>query len=75
MTSRRIPAGQAAPGDPCGLLYPTGPDGRSGICDGTLECYVDVHGKVPGCSCHMHPPCPACIEAPLACATCLETVP
>jgi hypothetical protein len=65
----------AQPGDPCGLLYATGASGQAGICDGTLDCYVDVHGPVPGCHCHISPPCHACMEAPLACATCLETVP
>lgn len=74
MTETKPPE-DAQPGDPCGLLYAIGPDGRSAICDGQLECYIDVHGKVPGCECHLSPPCGACLDAPLACATCLETVP
>jgi hypothetical protein len=70
-----IPPEDAQPGDPCGLLIATGADGQADICPGTLDPSIDVHGKVPGCSCHLHPPCNACLEAPLACATCLETVP
>lgn len=63
-------------GDACGLLIAAGADGQADICSGTLDPYLDVHGTPPGCTCHMgHPPCSACVEAPLACATCLETVP
>lgn len=68
------PANEAKPGDPCALLYPIDAD-RSAICEGTLEPYVEVWGTPAGCACHLSPPCPACVEAPLACATCLETVP
>lgn len=76
MTRPSTPPEDAVLGDPCGMLYPIGPDGRSAICDGTLDNYVDVHGPVRGCTCHMgHPPCGACVDAPLACATCHETVP
>lgn len=69
------PPEDAQPGDPCGLLIATGADGQADICPGTLDCYVYVHGTPPGCSCRISPPCNACVEAPLACATCLETVP
>lgn len=65
---------EARPGDACALLYAIGFE-LYAICDGTLDCYIDIHGKVPDCSCHLSPPCGACLDAPLACATCLETVP
>lgn len=74
MTETKSPE-DARPGDPCGMLYATGPDGRSAICDGTLDCYPEVHGQPADCACHISPPCNACVTAPLACATCLETVP
>lgn len=72
---KTVPPEDAQPGDPCGLLIATGADGQADICPGMLECYIDVHGKVPGCECHLPPPCGACLDAPVACATCLETVP
>lgn len=75
MTTTTKPPEDAQPGDPCGLLEATGPDGQAKICEGTLDCYQDVHGTPPGCECHLSPPCGACLAAPLACATCLETVP
>lgn len=59
----------AQPGDDCGLIQADG-----SICDGTLDCYIDVKGKVPGCYCHINPSCGACLEAPLVCATCKEEV-
>lgn len=33
-------------------------------CGGLLEYRVD------GCSCHVNPPCSACVEAPLVCEKC-----
>ncbi|MEJ7831300.1 MAG: hypothetical protein WKF79_00155 [Nocardioides sp.] len=69
------PPEDAQPGDPCALLIATGADGQAAICDGTLDPYVDVWGVPNDCACHISPPCHACLSAPLACATCLETVP
>jgi hypothetical protein len=70
------PASEAQPGDPCGLIELKGSDlPLASICDGTLQCYVDVLGAVPDCSCHLSPPCGACLDAPLVCDTCKETVP
>jgi hypothetical protein len=68
------PPENAQPGDPCGMLYEVAHE-RWAICDGTLDAYVDVHGVPSGCTCHISPPCNRCVEAPLACATCHETVP
>lgn len=59
----------ASPGDDCGLIKPDG-----SICPGELACWVDVLGKVPGCACHLNPPCGACLEAPLVCSTCQEII-
>lgn len=70
-----LPPEEAQVGDACGMLIATGADGQAMICDGTLDPYVDVHGVPPGCTCHVSPPCHTCVEAPLACATCHETVP
>ncbi len=68
-------AKDAEPGDPCGLLIATGADGQATICDGTLDCYHDVHGTPRDCACYGNSgPCNACLNAPLACATCLETL-
>ncbi len=37
-------------------------------CDGTLE----VEDVSENCSCHINPPCQACVEAPLTCNICGE---
>lgn len=34
-------------------------------CDGTME-----YRPVVGCSCHISPPCAACVENPLLCSVC-----
>ncbi len=69
------PPEDAQPGDVCGLLIATGADGQARICDGTLDCYHDVHGPPKDCRCYGDSgPCNACLNAPLACATCLETI-
>ena len=34
-------------------------------CDGVLE-----YGDVEGCSCHISPPCSACVDNPLVCVVC-----
>lgn len=61
----------AKPGDECGIIL--GLDDLP-FCPGTLHCYVDVRGAVPGCACHISPPCGSCLEAPLVCDTCDEEV-
>lgn len=70
MTPATVPPENAQSGDPCGIILLDG-----AICPGTLECYIDVLGPVPGCECHNSPPCGACLDAPLVCADCRETVP
>jgi hypothetical protein len=69
------PPEAAEQGDECATVTSIGAKGGETICPGTLESYLDVHGSIPGCSCHISPPCSACVEAPLVCNVCKVTVP
>ena len=39
-------------------------------CNGIME----FHFPVKGCSCHISPPCSACMEHPLTCSECGEEI-
>jgi len=47
------------PGDPCAVC----------TCTGTIQCGVDIR-PVEGCSCHISPPCDACVNDPMICDGC-----
>jgi hypothetical protein len=49
-------------GDTCGAS-----DNGEPPCEGTLE-----YPPVKNCSCHINPPCNACIENPLTCTECFR---
>ena len=42
--------------------------------DDCPECHAEdtflEYGPVENCSCHIHPPCSACVNNPLVCPTC-----
>lgn len=42
-------------------------------CDGTIQCGVDVR-PVDGCSCHISPPCSACVDDPMVCDKCKREI-
>ena len=42
-------------------------------CDGVLQCGVDVRA-IEGCSCHISPPCSACVADPAVCDKCKREV-
>lgn len=45
-------------------------------CEGKVQCWVDIYQRQPyECSCHINPPCSACVTAPLVCDTCKTEYP